>query len=145
MVNIYFAGSIRGGRDDLHIYQDLIKFLATKGTVLTEHIGHQNLLNDDGAEHNKTDRFIWERDMEWLHSSNVIVAEVTQPSLGVGYELGIAEKSGIPVVLLYRTSPNKSLSAMLSGNVHFEKNIIYYKTVDEACAALEKVLPTVLP
>ena len=28
------------------------------------------------------------RDVELLEQSNVIVAEVTQPSLGVGYEIG---------------------------------------------------------
>jgi hypothetical protein len=36
---IYFAGSIRGGRDDLALYQRLIAYLQSLGTVLTEHIG----------------------------------------------------------------------------------------------------------
>lgn len=35
---IYFCGSIRGGRDDRHIYVDIIKHLKEYGTVLTEHI-----------------------------------------------------------------------------------------------------------
>ena len=36
---IYFCGSIRGGRDDRHIYYELIKHLKKYGNVLTDHIG----------------------------------------------------------------------------------------------------------
>lgn len=36
---IYFCGSIRGGRDDVHIYKDIISQLGAYGEVLTEHVG----------------------------------------------------------------------------------------------------------
>ena len=53
--------------------------------------------------------------MKWLKSANVMVAEVTIPSLGVGYELGIAEILKIPVLCLEK---GKKLSAMVKGNNH---------------------------
>ena len=48
-----------------------------------------------------------------------MVAEVTTPSLGVGYELGVAEKLQIPILCIYRSENGKSLSAMVQGNTFF--------------------------
>ena len=39
----YFAGSIRGGREDVELYRQLIDYLQTFGNVLTEHIGLDSL------------------------------------------------------------------------------------------------------
>ncbi len=40
---IYFAASIRGGRDDVELYRELIDYMQTFGKVLTEHIGLDSL------------------------------------------------------------------------------------------------------
>ncbi len=42
-MNIFFSGSIRGGRDDRDLYVDLIEHLEDHGTVLTEHVGTENV------------------------------------------------------------------------------------------------------
>lgn len=47
-----------------------------------------------------TEEFIYKRDVDWLLESDFVIAEVTQPSLGVGYELGFAEAKGKPVLCL---------------------------------------------
>ena len=120
-IKIYFAGSIRGGRQDAELYRKIINYLSSKGHVFTEHIG-DNDLDNKGEE--KTDVNIFKRDIEWLNNSDVIVAEVTVPSLGVGYEIGIAEKLKKPVLCLYRKNKNKKLSAMIAGN-NFINNAIY--------------------
>ena len=44
-MKIYFAGSIRGGRDDQELYSAMIEELQTYGEVLTEHIGSSDLGN----------------------------------------------------------------------------------------------------
>lgn len=112
-MKIYFAGSIRGGRKDVSLYQEIIGFLSSFGEVLTEHIGDSNLTEtgDDGPD----DSFIHDRDLEWLQLSDVLVAEVTQVSMGVGYEIGRAVESGKKVLCLNRPSGNKRLSAMIAG------------------------------
>jgi nucleoside 2-deoxyribosyltransferase len=112
-MKIYFAGSIRGGREDAALYQQLIEYLKTFGEVLTEHIGDPQLtvLGDDGP----TDRFIHDRDLEWLQSADVLVAEVTTVSMGVGYEIGRAVESGKKVICLFRPDSAKNLSAMIAG------------------------------
>ena len=68
----------------------------------------------------RTDNDIFQRDLIWLQSADAVVAEVSTPSLGVGYELGIAEKLKIPVLCLYRPIKGKRLSAMINGNEKFQ-------------------------
>ena len=114
-LKIYFAAAIRGGREDQNKYNELIRFLSSKVEVLTEHVGDSSL-NQTG-EQNLSDKEIYQRDLEWLESADAVIAEVTNPSLGVGYELGIAEKLGKPILCLYDDSDhNRTLSAMISGN-----------------------------
>ncbi len=83
-MKIYFAGSIRGGRDDVALYKAMITWLHAFGEILTEHVGDPALLEkgDDGP----CDRHIHDRDMAWLAACDLVVAEVTVPSSGVGYE-----------------------------------------------------------
>ncbi len=61
-MKIYFAGSIRGGRDDQELYNALIAELQKYGTVLTEHIGDKALTGM--GETKRTDKEIFDRDME---------------------------------------------------------------------------------
>ena len=116
-MKIYFAGAIRGGREDAQLYEKIIMYLEKKGQVLTEHVGRINLSSK--GESSRKDEEIYKRDIKWLHSAEIVVAEVTTPSLGVGYELGIAEKLNIPVLCLYRSEEGKTLSAMVQGNTIF--------------------------
>ena len=116
-MKIYFAGAIRGGRKDAQLYEKLIAYLKEKGQVLTEHIGSTEL-SEEGETYSKEEK-IYNRDIKWLQDSDIVVAEVTTPSLGVGYELGIAEKLNIPVLCLYRPNEGNRLSAMVSGNAIF--------------------------
>lgn len=128
-MKIYFAGSIRGGRDDQQKYFKLIEFLATRVEVLTEHVGDSKL-NSQG-EKITTDQEIFERDKDWLQSCDAVVAEVTNPSLGVGYEIGIAEKLGKPVLCLFDEKNTRfRLSAMVSGNPQIK--VSFYSSLRDA-------------
>ena len=110
-MKIYFAGSITGGRDDAELYSEIIEYLKSFGEVLTEHVGSKKISSmgeDNGS-------FIHDRDMNWLLDADVIVAEVTTPSLGVGYEIGRAIENHKKVLCLYRPQKGKRLSAMIRG------------------------------
>ena len=111
-MKIYFAGAIRGGRDDLALYFEIIELLGQYGQVLTEHVGNPELT---GAGEVDDDRRIHDRDLTWLKEADRLVAEVTTPSLGVGYEIGKATEWGKPTLCLYRPRPGRSLSAMIAG------------------------------
>ena len=111
-MNIYFAGAIRGGREDVALYFEIIELLGEYGNVLTEHIGNAELT---GLGEIDDDRKIHDRDLAWLRQADYLVAEVTTPSLGVGYEIGKATEWDKPVLCLYRPSEGRKLSAMIAG------------------------------
>jgi nucleoside 2-deoxyribosyltransferase len=113
-MKIYFAGSIRGGRGDAALYSQLIALLAEYGEVLTEHVGDAQMADD--GEKGLSDAAIYVRDTAWLAEADVVVAEVTTPSHGVGYEIARAEALGEPILCLYRRAAGRRLSAMLMGN-----------------------------
>jgi len=134
-VTIYFAGSIRGGRDDQNIYAAIIEELRRYGKVVTEHVGAANV--NLGGE-NAPDCDIHDRDLDWLRESDVLVAEVTAPSLGVGYEIGRAVEWGKPVICLYRPSNGKKLSAMIAGCTAV--TVHEYARADELPNVFDRVL-----
>lgn len=108
-MKIYFSGSIRGGQEDTMIYKQIIDELKIYGTVLTEHIGTKI------QESNISDSEIHDRDLKWVMESDVVVAEVTTPSLGVGYEIGRAAEYNKPIICLFRKNGKKQVSAMIAG------------------------------
>jgi nucleoside 2-deoxyribosyltransferase len=110
-MQIYFSGSIRGMEPQKEWFQILIRHLKTYGDVLTEH----SFSYSYDEEIRIDDNCIWERDIKWLKNSDVVVAEVSAPSLGVGYEIGKAEEWGKPIICLFRSSERK-LSAMIGGS-----------------------------
>jgi len=113
LLKIYFAGAIRGGRDDADLYRQIISLLQNYGDVLTEHIGDENLSSN--GEEKLSDREIHDRDINWLFSAAVLIAEVTTPSLGVGYEIGRAIEHKKKILCLYRPQKDKKLSGMING------------------------------
>lgn len=131
-MKIYFAASIRGGRNYVRDYKAIISELRIYGKVLTEHIADDKL--DDRGE-NISDTAIFERDTGWLRESDIIVAEVTQPSLGVGYEIALGESLGKRIICLFKQKSG-NLSAMIKGNRKLE--VLEYTSVDELAAKLKQ-------
>lgn len=135
-MKIYFAGSIRGGRVDAALYRRMIDHMKTQGhAVLTEHVGSSKLcLEEQGRD---KDASIYEQDTAWLRESDMVIAECTCASLGVGYELAYAERFDIPVHIFYNRSKCQ-LSAMLTGNSYF--NIHPYSSDEEIFETLNSLL-----
>ena len=104
-MKVYFAGSIRGGRQDAELYRKVIAALKEKHQVLTEHVGDLSL----STVEDKGDKVIYEQDTAWLRDCDVVVAECTQVSLGVGYELAYAEAHGKEVHMFYRSGKRSFL------------------------------------
>ena len=122
---VYFSGSIRGGRADAELYKNIIAYIKRTDTVLTEHIGDLSL---SALEQGRSkDSLIYEQDTDWLKQCDLVIAECTCASLGVGYELAFAENLGKPVYILYRASVTQ-LSAMLTGDPYYQ----IYPYTDEA-------------
>jgi len=135
-MKIYFAASIRGGRDDINLYIDLINFLKQHGEVLTEQVA--DAMISEAGEQDLSVETIYERDMEWMKEADIVIAEVSTPSLGVGYEIGKAEEMNKPIVCMYRVIADKVLSAMVAGNKNVK--LIKYRELPELVMQLKDIL-----
>ncbi len=126
-MKIYFCGSIRGGRDLATTYAKMIRMLGQYGQVLTEHLGSNEEI--ESKDRILSDKEIHDRDFKWILESDLLVAEVTIPSLGVGYEIGRAIEIGKPVLCLFKKGSGYTLSAMISGSDHLV--MTYYENLEE--------------
>ena len=134
MRKIYFAGSIRGGRNDAELYRKIIRHISRTEKVLTEHIGNANV---EEVEKQMTDQDIYEQDTAWLRECDMVIAECTNASLGVGYEMAFAESLSKPVHIFYDSRRTK-LSAMLAGDPYF--HILPYSDEAELFRRLTNIL-----
>lgn len=131
---VYFAGSIRGGRADAQLYHDIIAMINETDQVLTEHVGDLDLA---AKEQGKKDQLIYEKDTAWLRECDLLIAECTCPSLGVGYELAYAERCNKPCYVFYRRS-QVQLSAMITGDPYY--TVIPYETKEELFGKIREIL-----
>jgi len=130
-MEIYFAGSIRGAEADKSLFKRFIEHLSGHGKVLTEH----SFDYDYTKEIQLDDHGIYELDTGWLNDADALVAEVSSPSLGVGYEIGYLEALGKPILCLYRRQEGRRLSAMICGNRNLK--IVEYDSEEEALNAMD--------
>lgn len=129
-MKIYLAFSIRGGKRDENLIKEVYEFLTKKGHIVTTEF---NII----PKYSKkiyTDRDIFERDITALESSNVLLADVSSPSLGVGYEIAYAICKNIKVLAFVKEGIN--LSAMINGNP--KVNLIKFKDLSDLKNKLEE-------
>jgi nucleoside 2-deoxyribosyltransferase len=127
-MKIYFACSISGGRKDEKAYQHLVRVMEEMGIeVPTAHIAQSGIEVIDGKEKPLD---IYQRDVNWIEESDLLVAEVTTPSHGVGYEIGFALSQGKPVLCLY--NQRAVVSKMITGNPHPLLTVMKYQDLAEA-------------
>lgn len=108
----YLCCSIRGGRSSEVPYDALVKLLLTHTVVLNPFVTDDPSGNrmEGGA---LSDAEIHDRDVRLINECDVLVAEVSQPSFGVGYEVGRAVELRKPVLCLFIPSPERKVSAMI--------------------------------
>jgi hypothetical protein len=136
-VTIYFAGAISGGRGDVRHYRAIVESLARAGhrvlagAVASEEVGEEGEALDPAA--------ICARDLRWIGEADVLVAEVSTPSTGVGYEIAAARYRFLkPVICLYRASLTQRCSAMVAGDSGIE--LITYAEMPEMLVRLHAAL-----
>lgn len=142
MKRIYFACSIAGGRDHAHVYVDIVDYINASGAkVMSELFVDPSLKPELGTNPGLSPSAIWKRDIDWVTSADAIIAEVTQPSLGVGYEIGKAEEMNKPILALFCTEAGRRLSPMIDGNPNI--TIIRYKKIEETNKAIAEFIKNI--
>ena len=132
-MKVYFAGAIRGEREKVYDYQKMVnRFEDHNCIVLTKHIANPNISQ---FGENLTPREIYDRDCKWLKEADIVFADITIPSLGVGYEIAEAEKFNKKIYAIYEA--DKNVSGFLRGDPHIE--IIAYNNINEILEVINKI------
>ena len=134
-MKIYVSGSIYGGRQKIETYKIIIDALEKYGEVLDKQIIDEDVLK---KEEFQSDEEIFKGLEEWLKSADIVFAEVTVPSLGVGYELGYADKLGKKIIAIYDLNEIDKVSTMIRGNKRIK--LIGYNNISEIIDKLEEIL-----
>jgi hypothetical protein len=123
---IYCAGPIKGDTTYQKFYAEFIEFVEEEGhTALAELSGKYSVPIP------LTDEQLYKRDIKWIDGSALMIAEVSGPSLGVGFELAYALLNRkIPVLALVNAEV-KNLSTMISGCNSDLLSIEKYQSVGE--------------
>jgi len=135
-VNIYFACSITGGRNFESVYQTIVHALVKDGhEVPTAHLAESGV---GAVEAVIPPGEVYERDVTWIRECDVLVAEVSVPSHGVGYEIGFALGLQKPVLALYQDGCK--VSKMISGNPDSNLTVKLYRTSEDAIQIMRNFL-----
>jgi hypothetical protein len=107
---VYCAGAIKGDTTYQNNYIEMIRFVESiNHTALAELNGKFN------ASIPLSDNQIYTRDIKWIEGSVLMIAEISGPSLGVGFEIAYALfQKEIPVLALASSEVEK-ISAMITG------------------------------
>ena len=135
-MKVYFACSITGGRQDEAVYSQLVQALLAAGhNVPTAAIADAGFRSLEG-HHDAVD--VYTRDIKWIEDSDALIAEVSTPSHGVGYEISYALERGKPVLCLYRQ--DVVVSKMLTGNTMPSIQVKTYEDIDGGIEIMKEFL-----
>ena len=135
-MNIYFACSITGGRDDEPKYQFIVDTLLADGhTIPTAHLSQQDVVELEAVINPGE---VYSRDTGWIDTCDALIAEVSTPSHGVGYEIAYALHQGKHVLCIYQHG--YQISKMLSGNTHPNICVILYQDLNNLVQIIHNFL-----
>ncbi|WP_243305165.1 nucleoside 2-deoxyribosyltransferase [Geothrix oryzisoli] len=135
-MDLYLSCSLTGGRQDQPVVAALVDRMEALGhRVLTAHLADASAMAADGG---LSPEAVYERDTAWLRASEAVIAEVSTPSHGVGFEIAYALERGKPVLCLARAGVR--VSKMLTGIRQESVAFRTYGGVDEALAHLDAFL-----
>ena len=134
-MKIYLSGSIYGGTQKIETYKILIKELEKYGEVMNKQVADENTIANE--EYQKDEEIF--KDLEnKLYEADIVFAEVSIPSLGVGYGLGFADKIGKKIIAIYDYNYVEKVSTMIRGNKRIK--LISYKDIKEITDNLKEIL-----
>lgn len=138
---IYLACTVRGDRGAVEALRALVDRLEAGGhRILTKHLLDDNV---ETAEARLSEQAVYQRDIGWLEACDLLIADASGSSYGVGFEvgyvLGRAHESRQRVILLYRSARKDHISRLIAGNAHPGCTVIPY---DGTAGLVDAVLAT---
>ncbi|MFV1859080.1 MAG: nucleoside 2-deoxyribosyltransferase [Anaerolineales bacterium] len=135
-MNLYFACSLTGGRQDEGIYGIIVRHLEGAGhEIPTAHLADPGVME---LEKVTAADEIYARDIRWIEGCEALIAEVSTPSHGVGYEIAYALRLSRPVLCCYREGV--TVSKMILGNDSPGLVVRAYQTESEVPKLIDEYL-----
>lgn len=135
-MNLYFACSLTGGRSDEAIYGHIVDHLLASGHLVpTAHLARPEVME---LEKVVDPDEVYARDVAWIEGCDAVIAEVSTPSHGVGYEVALALQLGKPVLCCHQEGV--AVSKMISGNDSTGLLVAAYEGADEATGLIDDFL-----
>jgi hypothetical protein len=130
---IYCAGPIKGNTTYQENYSEIVRII--------ESMGH-TALSEKSSKFSSTillsDKQIFTRDIKWIDGSKIVIAEVSGPSLGVGFEISYALfVKKLPVLAVYHDQAGQ-ISSMITGCTNPLLQIKKYSNVDDLTSTIKK-------
>jgi hypothetical protein len=135
-MQVYFSCSITGGRAEQQIYKQIVDHLQKQDWVVpTARLAETGVLDEEGVI---DPRVVYQRDVRWVLESDILIAEVSTPSHGVGYEIALAEKHKKPIFCCYQQT--KKVSKMILGNENPDFQVYAYKEIEDLFPVMDEFL-----
>jgi len=134
---IYCAGPIRGNTTYHENYSEIVR--------IVESIGH-TALAEISSKFSSTillsDKQVYTRDIKWIDGSKIMIAEVSGPSLGVGFEISYALfVKKMPVLAVYHQEAGQ-ISSMISGCINPQLQVKKYLNIDDLESIIKNFIAT---
>ncbi len=101
-MHVYLAAAMTSPATEFAVVRAVLDAIEEAGhDVPTRHVASPSGKEQDAL---LGDAELAKRDLEWVASSDCLVAEVSTPSHGVGIEVMAARQRGIPILLIHRRS-----------------------------------------
>ena len=140
-MKIYFACSIRGEQGGKEEKEMIVKALQDLGhNVLSEEFTKLDINVNQITEKGSTPKEIYTQDMGWVDESDIIVADVSRISTGMGYEVGWKMAKGGRVLALCKADKLDALSNMLKGCTEKNFKLLSWQTSEDVAKILEQEL-----
>ena len=132
---IYCAGPIKGNTAYQDNYSEIVR--------IVESMGH-TALSEKSSKFSSTillsDKQIYTRDIKWIDGSKIMIAEVSGPSLGVGFEVSYALfVKKIPVLAVYHDQAGQ-ISSMITGFTNALLQVKKYSNIDDLTSTIKKFI-----
>jgi hypothetical protein len=135
-MNVYFSCSITGGRTEEKVYQAMVNAMLADGhEVPTAHLSSPEVID---LEKTVIPVEVFTRDMDWLKDCDAVVAEVSSPSHGVGYEIASGLWLQKPVLCCYQKG--KKVSKIITGNTSKTLKVVEYENIGDVVSAVTQFL-----
>ncbi len=126
-MKVYFLGSISGKGQYLKNYQKIVEVLRSlKVEVIENTLEPTRAYVEELSDEKKVE--FYKKVLQWINQCDILIAEGSYPSIGIGHEISLAIEKGKPVVVLYEK--NVHTSHLLEG-LHSDKLLVIKYDFDE--------------